>query len=459
MKSHIAALAIAAHSSWALVAPGPSPTGTAVHEIDPNGTTPKPTTAAILHPGLAKRQNGQSLLGYLAPDNTCGYVSGSLGAVKTCSKSQQCAAVVLTSTEIGIMGCCDNDGSACNWYGDCVGYSDYFSGTECGQACKQDVNTIKCTGTAKPYCYPYSMPGLDIGWFSCDSVSQTVFDDFLSTFIGETDGRTWEPLYDTTSGSSAKLKPSSAVGNALSTILGGTVTISVPAGPASTSRGGSESISKTTKKKTSLGPIIGGVVGGLAVIGAIILGVIVALMKKRKNKADAAATLPPTGMNAPPTNPDMRQSMYGQPPTTQGPYPQGPYPPQQQQQYPQQYQQPQQFDQNAVSSDPGFFAAGKTGQNSYHAKQDGGVQITEQAVPITPLPPASPAPPYVQPAQQGRESWNQSLPTQNLPPQLMQQGPYQPPQLQSQGPAPVELGTNASTPQRNAEGRPVYEAA
>lgn len=306
----------------------------------------------------------------------------------------------------------------------------------------------------------YKVPGINVGFYSCDSVSQTgTFDAFLTTFKGETDIRTWEALYDTdTSIGSSKariLTSSFSATDAFGTGFGDIVTITASTDSAGT---GSGSVSKTTtKKKTSIGPIIGGIVGGIAVITAIIAGVIIALMKKRKNNANAAASLPPVNMNnAPPAGPDMRQSMYGHPSPPQGPYPQGTYPPQQQQQYTQQQQQ--QFDQNIISPNPGYFAADKTDQ-SYYVKQDGGAQFTEQMVPITPLPPTSPAPPYVQPVQQGRASWNVSPPVQSPPPQMMQKGLYQPPQLQSQGPPPVELGTNASTPQRNAEGRPIYEAA
>lgn len=306
----------------------------------------------------------------------------------------------------------------------------------------------------------YKVPGINVGFYSCDSVSQTgTFDAFLTTFKGETDVRTWEAVYDTDTLSSAAKIVTTSLGssNAFGSGFSDITTVTPKSGAASTPS--PKPISKPTTRKTSIGPIIGGIVGGLAVIGAIITGVIVMLMKKRKNKANTAAALPPTNTNnAPPANPDMRQSMYGQPPQPQDHYPQGSYPPQQQQQYPQQYQQQQQFDQNTVSPNPVYFPAGKTDQN-YYVKHDGGAQVTEQSVPITPLPPTSPAPPYVQPVQQGRESWNVSPPAQSPPPQLMQQGPYQPPQVQSQRPAPVELGTNASTPQRTAEGRPIYEAA
>lgn len=405
-----------------------------------------------------------------------------LGAVKSCETTEICAAANVGV--VGTMGCCD--GSQCTWYGNCVSSAEYA--TACDQVIytrsqrsktdtdhSRHVNRTSTRSSAPALCIPfasksglvlgsfhvilmiysgYKVPGINVGFFSCDSVSQTgTFDAFLTTFNGETDARTWEALYDTDTGSSPAKIVTSSLGssNAFGSEFGNVVTVTVKNGPVSTTSGPPYTPNpKATTKKTSIGPIIGGVVGGIAVIGAIIAGVIVVMfMKKGKNNANAAAALPPTNMNNTPP---------GQPPPPQGPYPQGPYPPQQQQQYPQQYQQQQQFDQNAVSPNPDYFAAGKTDQN-YYVKQDGGAQITEQAVPVTPLPPTSPAPPYVQPVQQGRESWNQSPPAQIPPPQMMQQVPYQPPQLQSQGPAPVELGTNASTPQRNAEGRPIYEAA
>jgi hypothetical protein len=47
-----------------------------------HGISPVPTSAPGVpegwHAGLMKRAGGGSLLGYYAPDNTCGYVSGNL---------------------------------------------------------------------------------------------------------------------------------------------------------------------------------------------------------------------------------------------------------------------------------------------------------------------------------------------------------------------------------------------
>jgi hypothetical protein len=67
MKPYVAVLGVAAQLGWGLVAPLPSPTDAATGEIDLYGITPKPTTLALLHPDLAKRQGaGQTLLGYVS---------------------------------------------------------------------------------------------------------------------------------------------------------------------------------------------------------------------------------------------------------------------------------------------------------------------------------------------------------------------------------------------------------
>lgn len=65
MKAHIAIFGATAQLGWALVAPASSSTDAALGKADLSGVSPKPTTLAILHPDLAKRQAGQSLLGYV----------------------------------------------------------------------------------------------------------------------------------------------------------------------------------------------------------------------------------------------------------------------------------------------------------------------------------------------------------------------------------------------------------
>jgi hypothetical protein len=127
-----------AHVACALIDAAPSATDSvAMKELgDQYGVSPKPTTAPI-HRDLLKRQTNTQILGYLAPDNTCGYVGGRVGGVKTCDTSANCAAV-LGDDDFYTMGCCDS--GMCSMYGACY---DYASMSECDHACEQDANTVK----------------------------------------------------------------------------------------------------------------------------------------------------------------------------------------------------------------------------------------------------------------------------------------------------------------------------
>jgi hypothetical protein len=77
----------------ALNAPIPRPTDNIANALG-NGFSPVPTTAPIIHGGLIKRTSSSgSLLGYYAPDSTCGFVSG-VGC-----KFQPCAAISVDVTD------------------------------------------------------------------------------------------------------------------------------------------------------------------------------------------------------------------------------------------------------------------------------------------------------------------------------------------------------------------------
>jgi len=64
----------------ALTAPLPQATNNVANALGVIGFSPIPTQAPAFHADLIKRQSSSgSLLGYYAPDNTCGYVSGIAG--------------------------------------------------------------------------------------------------------------------------------------------------------------------------------------------------------------------------------------------------------------------------------------------------------------------------------------------------------------------------------------------
>jgi hypothetical protein len=143
----------------ALNAPLPLPTDNIANAMG-FGFDPIPTAAPMLPPNLFKRQatGSGSLIGYLAPDNTCGYVSGALGmlkvmiskqqytniclaSIKTCDTTQSCAAVVVSG--VASMGCCDSTAGTCQFLGNCVGSVGYYASSLCGPACQADLNTLK----------------------------------------------------------------------------------------------------------------------------------------------------------------------------------------------------------------------------------------------------------------------------------------------------------------------------
>jgi hypothetical protein len=69
MKHSFALVGAAAQLALGLVAPAPSQTNAALDDVDLYGVSPKPTAYPLHHPDLAKRQTGQTLLGYVRYSN------------------------------------------------------------------------------------------------------------------------------------------------------------------------------------------------------------------------------------------------------------------------------------------------------------------------------------------------------------------------------------------------------
>jgi hypothetical protein len=77
----------------------------------------------------------------IAPDNTCGYVGGSIGAIKTCVSTNTCGAVALGN--VAVLACCNVAAGQCTALATCIDYTRYWSSSACDQTCQQDFNTIK----------------------------------------------------------------------------------------------------------------------------------------------------------------------------------------------------------------------------------------------------------------------------------------------------------------------------
>lgn len=121
----------------------PAITGTVVLPLD--GFSPMPTAPPGLHE-LMRRANSESSeleTVYLAPDNTCGYVSGRPGAGYTCfGTSVTCVFFTSASTRnSGAIACCDD--LSCNLRVSCIDYNGYYSSSQCDDGCQVDAYTLK----------------------------------------------------------------------------------------------------------------------------------------------------------------------------------------------------------------------------------------------------------------------------------------------------------------------------
>ncbi|KAF2965929.1 hypothetical protein GQX73_g7620 [Xylaria multiplex] len=302
---------------------------------------------------LMRRAEGEQTI-LFGPDNTCGYVSGRAGAPITCNTAYTCAFIYDDSYGRG--GCySDND------YGirdTCLDYQQVYSTSLCDNGCLQDTFTLKCTETTAPYCGTLT-------WFSgivdylCADRPVSTPQQLLTTYIGESDGRSFQTLtytstesgsdgssiFNTVTGDDSFTIPSSSSRAASSTgFSGGNGGNSGSSGSNggsdnSNSNGGDEPVTKSSS--TPIGPIVGGVVGGvggLALIGLGIFFIIRHNNKKKKNNngplnpgQPMQQTPVPGGMGPPPGAPGYPPQAYAQQPYQQQPVsPQGFYPQQEQ---------------------------------------------------------------------------------------------------------------------------------
>jgi hypothetical protein len=78
MATSLVSAVVFAAAVHALAYPGPKATGAAKTPLD--ATSPRPTTPPALHEFL-RRDNSNEQTVLIAPDNTCGYVSGQSGSL------------------------------------------------------------------------------------------------------------------------------------------------------------------------------------------------------------------------------------------------------------------------------------------------------------------------------------------------------------------------------------------
>jgi hypothetical protein len=114
---------------------------TVVVSLPPDGMSPRPTSPPN-HRDLFRRQNDNEKDQYvlIAPDATCGYISGRPGASYDCGVSATCAFLSSPGGD-GAVACCNT--VECNARASCVDFNDYFSSSACGDGCEVDAYTLK----------------------------------------------------------------------------------------------------------------------------------------------------------------------------------------------------------------------------------------------------------------------------------------------------------------------------
>ncbi|KAH6974945.1 hypothetical protein BKA56DRAFT_675013 [Ilyonectria sp. MPI-CAGE-AT-0026] len=202
--------AIAALSATAYARNLALPDPTSAISLPQDGISPKPTAAPLGPHGLFLRASCSKFDGTMlvAPDKTCGYINGLSDSWMTCDSGYVCAFLI--------------------------------------------------TGKSYPYCIPLSYPG-GFTDFICDTANISTTQPAYTTYLGETDSRSFETL---------SCSPTSAPH------------------PSTTS--------PPPPSPTPVGAIVGGVIGGVAAISLAGLGLFFFLRNRKKRKdQDSKHAVPP----------------------------------------------------------------------------------------------------------------------------------------------------------------------
>ncbi|OAQ74295.1 transmembrane alpha-helix domain-containing protein [Pochonia chlamydosporia 170] len=266
----------------------------------------------------------------IAPDNTCGFISGSYAIPYTCGRSATCGIVQAQQTFSGMIMCFDSQ--AFNFRFACVDNAMYQS-SSCDHLCAENTQILKCTSTGFPYCNTIAFAG-NVTDYWCNSINYSTAQFAYTTYKGETDERSYSRFVQSLTTSAAGTLPvPTASGGETSTDSSTSSSASATQTGGNGGGGGGSS--------TPVGAIVGGVVGGVAAIGIGLLALFF-ILRRKKNAAGksqpSSSDQSPMPPNATPGAP-MTQAYYGGSPPPQG--------------YP-----PQQYPQNTPSPPVGYYPQG-----------------------------------------------------------------------------------------------------
>lgn len=285
MKSHIlytAAAALYATAASARHLVESKPTGIVNLALD--GMTPKPTSPPDYH-NLFRRQKPEDQYVIVAPDATCGYISGRPGASYTCGPGATCAFLSIKSDD-GYVACCNSE--ECGFRATCVDYDDFFTSSSCTGGCEVDILTLKCTATSAPFCNTISFAG-GIQDFWCNNVNISTYQVASTSYSGQPEDRIFQtfPYTDLTAeitiASSGTEDSLAATGNPTADSTSDTTTSTTASETSATE-------TSEPSSGTPIGAIVGGVVGGVGALALAGLAAFFILRRKKQKKAtDAAA--------------------------------------------------------------------------------------------------------------------------------------------------------------------------
>ncbi|KAL9561261.1 hypothetical protein ACKAV7_014616 [Fusarium commune] len=243
------------------------------------------TTLPPSYHSLFRRENdlkGQYLL--IAPDKTCGYISGRPGAVYSCGANATCGLLSLRDGN-GAVACCNT--VDCNLKAGCVDFNGYFSSSACVDGCEVDAYTLKCTNTAAPYCNTISFSG-GIQDFWCNNVNISTAQAASTTYKGQPDDRNFSTVALADLITEISFASTGSINNAAS--INGDF-MSDRTADATTSGTSTPQMPDGGDSNTPVGAIVGGVAGGVVAIGLAGLAAFFILRQKKQQKV-AATTAP-----------------------------------------------------------------------------------------------------------------------------------------------------------------------
>ncbi|KPM38048.1 hypothetical protein AK830_g8547 [Neonectria ditissima] len=245
--------------------------------------TPKKTTAIAVREAASRATKETLVTTYtMAPDNTCGFISGSSDRPALCPSFLSC----MWEQEIhGRAGC--GNASVFLSRSRCLDAEAAEDLERCDEQCKRDTGIIKCTHDTAPSCFTFVFPS-SISLLVCsdtdnfDLVLFNAVDEPTRSFSTFVDARTTGSRTD----AETEISFTSQQTDATSRERRSGSTSKRPA----TSTASGES---ADNESLPIGAIVGGAVGGLAVVSLLVLGIVFVQRYSKKPKDGISSSLGP----------------------------------------------------------------------------------------------------------------------------------------------------------------------